>query len=402
MSPAPAQHLHFDCASGIAGDMTLAALLDLGAPQDVVDAALAALDVPGLAVRVERVTRGGIAATRVHGPEEAPDEPARHFADIRRILEAPALDAAVRDRALRVFTRLAGAEARVHGTDVDHVHFHEVGGLDAIADIVGGCAAVIALGPASISASPLPLGDGTVKTRHGVLPVPAPATAVLLEGVPTVPGPSGAGELVTPTGAALITTLAETFGAPPALVLGGQGFGAGSREIPGLPNVLRVLRGEPQASAHDGPCWVEGFANVDDMNPEVGPWVLERLLEAGARDAWIEPVVMKKGRAAVKVGFLCRAGDTDEIARVLMRESTTLGVRYHAVERAELPRRRVTVRTPVGEVRVKLGGDPAQPDNVAPEHEDCRRLAAETGTPLKRVYRLALVAYEQGNIIERS
>jgi hypothetical protein len=280
------------------------------------------------------------------------------------------------------------------------VHFHEVGGLDAIADIVGVAAAVVWLAPASVSASALPLGSGTVQTRHGLLPVPAPATVELLTGVPTTPGPEGAGELTTPTGAALLTTLSDRFGAAPALRLRGQGFGAGSREVPGRPNVLRVLAGErlEEAAAEAltppvEPGWVEGYANIDDMNPELGPWVVERLLAAGARDAWLEPIVMKKGRAAVKVGFLGRRQELDALTTCLLAESTTLGVRFFAVERAELARRQVTVHTPHGEVRVKVGGELSAPGNVAPEHEDCRRVAAETGVPLKQVYREALVAF---------
>ncbi len=395
-----ATHLHFDCPNGIAGDMTLAALLDLGVPEAVVIDALQGLGVPGVTVTVERVSRGGLSALRVHGPTEGPEEPHRHWHDIRERLQAAALATPVRDLALAIFTRLAVAEARVHGVGVDHVHFHEVGGLDAFADIVGIAAAITHLAPASITASPLPLGDGTVQTQHGVLPVPAPATVALLEGVPVRPGPEGAGELVTPTGAAVIRTLANHFGVAPPMQLQGQGFGAGSREIPGRPNVLRVLRGTRIEAPAETGAWVEGFANLDDMNPEIGPWVLERLLEAGARDAWLEPVVMKKGRAGVKLGFLCLRADTDALCDVLLRESTTLGVRYHAVQRAELPRRRVTVDTAVGPIRVKVGGDPGAPDNVAPEHEDCRRAAAETGRPLKQVYQLALVAFHQGNFVE--
>jgi hypothetical protein len=434
--------------------MTLGALLDLGVGVEVVQQALDALDIPGLAVSVERVHRGGIAALQVHGPEEGPGEPARTWQQIRAQLEGSGLPEPVRELALDTFSRLASAEAGVHGVPVEQVHFHEVGGLDALADIVGVAAVMAHLAPQSVSASPLPLGEGSVQTRHGELPVPAPATVALLEGIPVVPGPAGGGELVTPTGAALLRTYVKRFGQPPAMTLGypgrepgrgelrGQGFGAGSRQVPGRPNVLRVLAGTPaeprtvgprsmteisaeaspeispeissesaaQASAgmaagtvtspervarapEDAADWVEGAANLDDMSPELGPWVIDRLLEAGASDAWLEPVVMKKGRAAVKIGFLCRRRNTETVTEALLRESTSLGVRYHGVRRAELSRRQVTVQTRLGPIRVKVGGDPAAPDNLAPEFEDCRRVAEQTGTPLKQVYRLALEAY---------
>lgn len=393
-------HLHFDCPSGAAGDMTLGALFHLGVPERVVTEALAALGLPGLGIRARLVRRGGLAACAVSGPTEGPHEPGRTWRDIDALLQGGKLPVGVLELAHRIFERLARAEAAVHGVPVAEVHFHEVGGLDAIADVVGVAAAMTWLHPRSVSASALPLGSGTVQTAHGLLPLPAPATVELLRGAPTFPGPAGAGELTTPTGAVLITTLADRFGPPPALRLRGQGFGAGSRERPGLPNALRVLAGEPldQAPPAEAACggptrWVEGFANIDDMNPELGPWILERLLAAGARDAWMEPIVMKKGRAAVKIGFLSLREDVERLAACLLEESTTLGLRFHPVERIELGRHLVTVSTPHGEVRVKLGGDPASPTTVAPEHEDCRRLATQSGIPLKQVYQEALLAF---------
>jgi len=385
-------HLHFDCPSGIAGDMTLGALLHLGVDQRVVNEALDRIGLPGLKIRVSPVKRAGLAALQVQGPTEADDEPARTWQSIRQLLRESSLPVTVRQLAEAIFTRLADAEAAVHGTAVDAVHFHEVGGLDAIADIVGIAAAIVQLAPASISATPLPLGGGVVSTRHGALQVPAPATLELLKGVP-VSGDAERGELVTPTGAAVIAELCSSFGGLPPMRLVGQGYGAGTRDPAGRANVVRAVVGEPQAALPQEPRWVEASANIDDMNPEWGPYAIERLLAEGAKDAWQEPLVMKKGRAGVKLGFLCLRADVERLSQCLLAESTTIGVRYHPVWRVEAPRELVTVQTPYGEVRIKVSGPTGGPRNVAPEFEDCQRCARAAGVPLKEVYRAALVAF---------
>lgn len=385
-------HLHFDCVSGIAGDMTLGALLGLGLDEGVVHSALATLNVKGLTMRVSAVTRGHLAALHVQGPTEGDHEPTRTWRYIRGLIQASSLAPDVARLAEAIFARLARAEAAVHGTDVEHVHFHEVGGLDALCDIVGIAAAITHLAPVGITASPLPLGGGTVQTRHGRLPVPAPATVALLQGAPVVGGTEADGELVTPTGAAVIAELCDEYGPAPSMRLVGQGYGAGTREIPGRANVLRILAGERLAPKAR---WVEGLANIDDMSPEWGAFAVERLLVEGASDAWQEPIVMKKGRAGVKLGFLCLEPDVERIARVLLAESTTIGVRYHAVDRVESRRSRVEVETAYGTVGIKVSGDGGTPNNVAPEFEDCRRAAVEGGVPLKDVYRAALVAYDR-------
>lgn len=387
----------------------MAALLDLGADPAAVRRALQGLGIPEIRLRTESVHRGGIRATSVLAPRESAGGPARSYGDIRALLDAADVLEAVRDRAQAVFARLAEAEARVHGVALDRVHFHEIGGLDALLDVVGVSAALASLSPGSISSSPVALGDGTVETAHGTLPVPAPATAELLLGTPVVPSPPGVGELVTPTGAALLATFVEQFCPPPPLRLYGQGFGAGSREIPGRPNVLRVLAGVVEA--HDAPereasaeqsassffsGWVEGAANLDDMNPELGPWVLERLFEVGARDAWMTPVTMKKGRAAVRLGFLCRRAELESVTRMILRESTTLGLRFWAVERREVTRHTVALKTELGSIRIKVAGPRDHPWNVAPEHEDCRQVARSAGVPLKEVYAMARRAYDEG------
>jgi pyridinium-3,5-bisthiocarboxylic acid mononucleotide nickel chelatase len=389
-------HLHFDCASGIAGDMTLGALFGLGVDEEVVQSALASLGVDGLTLGVSSVIRGHLAAVHVQGPVESDREPSRTWRDIRRLIRASSLAPDVARLSEAIFARLARAEATVHGTDIEHVHFHEVGGLDAICDIVGIAAAISHLSPASITATPLPLGGGTVQTRHGRLPVPAPATVALLEGIPVVGGTEADGELVTPTGAAVIAELCADFGPAPPMRLVAQGYGAGTREIPGRANVVRILVGERLASPvlASKTRWAEGVANIDDMSPEWGAFAVERLLVEGASDAWQEPIVMKKGRAGVKLGFLCLWQDVERIAGILLAESTTIGVRYHAVERVESLRNRVEVDTPYGIVGIKVSGDPGTHPNVAPEFEDCRRVAVERGVPLKDVYRAALVAYD--------
>lgn len=385
-------HLHFDCQSGVAGDMILGALLSLGVDEAVVRSALVGLGVDGLDLQVGPVTRGHLAALHVQGPVEEGHEPARTWQDIRRLIRGAALAPEVARLAEAIFARLARAEATVHGTDVEHVHFHEVGGLDALCDIVGAAAAVSHLAPCGVTATPLPLGGGTVMTRHGRLPVPAPATVALLQGVPVVGGTEADGELVTPTGAAIVAELCDDFGPAPPMRLMGQGYGAGSREIPGRANVLRVLAGQPMTTPSD---WVEGLANIDDMSPEWGAFAVERLLNEGARDAWQEPIHMKKGRAGVKLGFLCLRQDLERLAGVLLAESTTIGVRYHGVQRVESRRQRVEVLTPHGPVGIKVAVGPGDHRNVAPEFEDCRRVALDRGIPLKEVYRAALRAYDE-------
>lgn len=393
----PGLHLHFDCASGVAGDMTLGALLSLGVDEAVVRSALDGLGLDGLDLQVRPVTRGHLAALHVQGPVEPDHEPSRTWRDIRRLIRESTLAPEVARLAEAIFERLARAEARVHGTDAEQVHFHEVGGLDAICDIVGAAAAMTHLAPASVTATPLPLGGGTVMTRHGRLPVPAPATVALLEGVPVVGGTEADGELSTPTGAAIISTLCDDFGPAPPMRLVGQGYGAGTREIPGRANVLRVLAGQRLSAPSR---WVEGLANIDDMSPELGAFAVERLMAEGARDAWQEPIHMKKGRSGVKLGFLCLRQDVERLAGVLLAESTTIGVRYHDVQRVESHRRRVEVVTPYGPVGIKVAQGPADQRNVAPEFEDCRRLALDGGVPLKEVYRAALRAYDERGDVE--
>jgi len=379
--------LYFDCFSGLAGDMVVGALVDLGVPLAVVESAVSRLPLAGYRLRTEPVTRHSIAATRFVVDVDEGEQPHRHYSEIREMIERAGLAAPVAELALGTFEAIARAEARVHGTEVDHVHFHEVGAVDSIVDIVGAAAALDHVRARVVSA-PVPLGCGFVQTRHGTLPVPAPATLLILEGVP-VTGTEVQAELTTPTGAALIKAAAAGFGAIPPMIPERVGFGAGTRELPGRPGLLRVVLGRPYEPASEEPaCWVIE-ANIDDMTGEVAAQAVARLLEAGALDAWIEPIQMKKGRPALKLGLLGRRDDLERLGGLVLRETSTIGLRYHPVGRMEMRRAVREVTTPYGKIRVKLARGPGGSANAAPEFEDCLRASREHDVPLKQVMALA-------------
>jgi uncharacterized protein (TIGR00299 family) protein len=389
-----------DAFSGISGDMTVGALLHLGLPLDAVRDAIATLDLHGVEVDAERVARSGIGAVkfhvRVHGHQ--PDtERAHHvhphvhraYADIRALLAGSRLPEAVRTRALGVFAALAGAEGRVHGVPTEQVEFHEVGALDAIVDVVGAALGFVHLGIEVIHAAPLPLGQGRVRTAHGPLPVPAPAVVELLRGRAVRPE-DGAAELVTPTGAAIVAALAHP-GPVPELRIDAVGYGAGDRVLPDRPNLLRIVVGEPIVDpARDEVVVLE--ATIDDLNPEIYEHVLERLLAEGAREAFLVPVVMKKSRPGTMLRVLVTPADRERLAAIVFAETSTIGLRYTTWQRTVLPREERTVETPYGAVRVKVARAPDGTPNLAPEFEDCRRLARERGVPLKLVHQAALAA----------
>jgi len=414
---------YFDCFAGIAGDMVLGALLDAGASAERLRAGLAALQ-PGVGpieLEVTATERGGIGATRV--VVRAPGPPVvRDWAGLRAVLEGADLPEPVRARALSTFTRLAEAEGRVHRMPPERVHFHEVGAVDAVADVVGAALLLDELGVTEVWASPVAVGTGrTPGNAHhggvggappdgsGVLPVPAPAVVELLRGVPIYGGGVEA-ELTTPTGAAILAASVTRFVALPPLAVAAVGYGAGGRRLRELPNLLRVLLGERltlegaavAGPGEDGTLGLGGSAlvleaNIDDMSPELAPWVLERLLEAGAADAWITPVHMKKGRPGITLSVLCAPGQEAALREVVWRETSTLGMRGVPVRKWMLERRTVTVALsgPGGEaarVRVKLGLDGDRVINVAPEYADCAQLAAERGQPLKEVMARAQAA----------
>ena len=367
--------------------MILGALLDLGVPARVVRDGLAALGLEGVRMRVRRVHRGALAARHVEfrGPERSPCE--RRYREIRKLLERAALPPGVVERSLRVFEALAEAEARVHGIDREKVHFHEVGAVDALGDVVGTCLALDHLGVGRVTASPLPLGHGRVRTDHGVLPLPAPAALELLRGVPVYPVETDQ-ETVTPTGAALVATLAEGFGPLPALVPDRVGYGAGDDRAGEVPNVLRAVLGQADRRLETDTVWVLE-TQLDDMNPEQLPFLLERLLEAGALDVTLTPVLMKKGRPGHLLSVLARPADREPLARRILAESSALGVRTFETPRLKLPRESRTVATPFGRVRVKVVFGPDGEVVASPEYESARRAALRHDVPIAEVYRAA-------------
>lgn len=391
-------HLHLDPFSGLAGDMFLGACLDLGVPREVLDDAVAGLGLDGVELAVGRERRGGLDGVRfrvlVDGRDaEDADGPGhgRSLADLRRLLAASALAAEVRELAEELFVRLGEAEAKVHGVELDDVHFHEVGAVDSLVDLVGAAAAVRHLAAERITCgAPVPLGSGTVETAHGRLPVPAPATAELLHGAPVEGG--GDGELVTPTGAVLLAVLVDGYGALPALTVEAVGYGVGRRDTPGRPNAFRLWRGRSAGEAAGEGRVTVVECQVDDASGEALGHVAERLLEEGALDAWLAAVTMKKGRPGVVVRFLCRQPDLERLSELLLRETGSLGCRFWEAGRVEAERRWERVETPFGTVRVKLGRLAGRSLGAAPEYEECRRRAREAGVPWREVYRAALVA----------
>jgi hypothetical protein len=379
--------LYCDCSAGIAGDMTVAALLELGVPLEHLRDQLACLPLPlsSYSIDAERVKRQGMVATHFQ-VRVGEHQPHRHYTDISGMIEASSLAAGVKERAQRIFYRLAEAEARVHGVEIGHVHFHEVGGVDSIVDIVGTAIALDYLGVTELHVSSLPLGSGWVETAHGRLPVPAPATAELLKGMP-VHGDTGPGERVTPTGAAILAALATGFGTPPAMRILGVGCGAGSREFPDVPNILRLVLGEKNGTLHHDDVIV-AETHIDDMNPEILGFLMERLLERGALDVAFAPLQMKKNRPGIRLTIISSPSHLDELARMVLTETTAAGIRYYPARRLKLERVMEERETSLGRVRVKVFRDGAGLLRVAPEYEECRQLALERGLPLQEVYRI--------------
>ncbi|HEX5761249.1 MAG TPA: nickel pincer cofactor biosynthesis protein LarC [Thermoanaerobaculia bacterium] len=399
---------HLDCWSGLAGDMFLGACLDLGMPPAVLEETVARLALPRVGIRARKEARGGLAGTyfqvlldgrpveeageHTHPhPHHHPPGPehGRSLADILALLRASALDSPVRERAERLFVRLGEAEAKAHGVPLETIHFHEVGAADSIVDLAGAAAAVEHLAPERLTASPVNLGGGRVRTAHGELPVPAPATAELLRGVPVYG--SGDGELTTPTGAALLAELVDGFGAAPAMVLEGSGYGLGRRDTRERPNAVRLLAGQAAADAARGEVMVVE-CEVDDLPGEGFGYLMESLLAAGALDVYFTAVQMKKNRPGTLVTLLCRPAELEPLAARLLAESGSLGCRFHRAARFEAEREAAEVATPYGAVAVKRARLDGRPLAAAPEFESVRRLALERGLPWREVHRAALAA----------
>ena len=373
--------LYFDCFAGIAGDMTVAALLELGLPIETLREGLAALPLSGYSLESSRVDRHGIAGTSFKVTLLQQDQPHRHYYGIADMIEAAPLKPRVKELAQRIFRRLAEAEASVHGVTLERVHFHEVGAVDSIVDIVGTAIGLDHLRIDKIYASPLPFGRGFVQTAHGRLPVPAPATAFLMQGIPLA-GDIGEGERVTPTGAAIIAALAEGFGHPPAMKTERIGYGAGEKDFQELPNLLRLVLGEATETADPEEVLVIE-THVDDMSPEIFGYLMERLLEEGALDVTFSPLQMKKNRPATRLTVIANQRDLEKLSGIVLSESTAIGLRYYPVRRITLGRSIEVRNTSLGSVRVKVleGG------RVAPEFDSCRQIAIARSLPLIEVYR---------------
>jgi pyridinium-3,5-bisthiocarboxylic acid mononucleotide nickel chelatase len=455
---------YLDCFSGISGDMFLGALIDAGVSAKIFENAIEALNI-GARIEISRVNRSGITATKVdviaagekdmprdsrtkltlssskgvsdphghshatkhthhdhvsHHHEAGAPQHGRGLADIREIIGKAALSESAKQNAIAIFEKLGAAESKIHNIAVEKIHFHEVGAVDAIVDIACAAVGADALGVDEIVCSPLNVGGGTVKCAHGTIPVPAPATVELLKGAPVYSSGIEA-ELVTPTGAAIVATLVKRFSQFPQMRIEKAGYGAGTRDFPGHANVLRIIAGEllDQAFAGEGaratrPSLTQAFpiraaheavtvleANLDDLNPQVFGYVMDRLLESGALDVFGTPVQMKKNRPGTLLTVLCRAGDADGLAQIIFDETTTLGVRRREEQRQVLARKWQSVSTRFGEVRIKIASLNGTVTSYAPEYEDCRRIAAEQRVPLKMVMQEAMQAYLQSSSEKR-
>jgi uncharacterized protein (TIGR00299 family) protein len=438
---------YLECFSGISGDMFLGALLDAGVPPELLTRTVEALGVDAR-LEISRVDRSGISATKLdviaagekelpreefwekesqteaksaqhahdhqhshaeheHSHSHAPDHAHSHehppghahshrgLKEIRQIIDAAAISRTSKDRALKIFSALGAAEAKVHNTGIEDIHFHEVGAIDAIVDIVCASVGAEALGVDEWICSPLNVGGGTVVCAHGTFPIPAPATLELLRNAPVYSGDIQK-ELVTPTGAAIVSVLAARFSGFPAMKADKVAYGAGTRNFKNFPNVLRLTVGEA-AAQHESPFPVEEIAvleaNIDDMNPQVFGYAMERALQEGALDVFATPVQMKKNRPGMLLTVLCRVEDKDRLTKIILAETTTLGVRLRRETRAVLARRHVSVTTRWGDVRMKLANLNGSISNYAPEYEDCRRIAKERNVPLKTVMQEAIKVY---------
>ncbi len=378
--------LYFDCLAGISGDMTVAALLDLGVPMEYLRAELDKLKLPpgSCELSVSRTERQHMAALKfdvaVHDHHTH-----RHYAGIDALISSSGLSGRVKERSRLIFRRLAEAEAKVHGVEIEQVHFHEVGAIDSIIDIVATAVCLEYLHVEQIYASALPMGSGFVETAHGRLSVPAPATAELMKGVP-LHGECGPGERVTPTGAAILAALANGFGLQPTMVLEKTGSGAGGKDFPDCPNILRAFLGRSAEKTVSDDEVIVVDANIDDSTPEILGYAMERILEEGALDVYFTPIQMKKSRPGVMLSFLCRPAQLDRLAGLLMSETSAIGLRHYRADRIIMLRQIVERQTGFGVVRFKQAiGTSGELLRESPEYDDCRRIARETGMPCREI-----------------
>lgn len=382
---------YFDCFSGISGNMILGGLLDLGVPQSLVEKGLAKLGLEPFEIVSSVGERAKLRGTHIGVNSKAKPPAERNFKEIRELIERSRLAKEIKQPGVEVFRRLAEVEATIHQVEYEEVHFHEVGALDSIVDIIGALIGVDYLEVDAVHASRIPLGRGMIRSRHGVLPVPVPATVELLKGIPVYDSQIE-GELVTPTGAAWITTVARHFGRLPDMEIEKVGYGLGDRDLGSFPNMLRILVGTVREPLpHDRVLLME--TDIDDMNPEFFEPLMDRLYARGALDVSFVPIQMKKNRPGVTVRAICEESRRREIVETFFQESTTIGVRYFPANREKLDRRIERVQTPFGSVRVKVSQDgEGKVYHVSPEYEDCRRISLKSKSPVMEVYQEALLA----------
>lgn len=376
-------HLYFDCFSGISGDMTLGALVDLGVPLEWLRDELKRLLPAHFDITTEAVSENGLHATSlfVHDSEKAHP---MNYNKIRSLIESGPHSESVKERSLDIFEKIAVAESAIHGCPKENVHFHEVGGIDSVADIVGTALCLEYLGVTGVSASKVPVGNGFVNCAHGTIPIPAPATVAILKGVP-VYGTDIDKEIVTPTGAAILVSLSESFGEMPEMVIDRIGYGAGKRDLGGRPNLLRILAGEKVAETTEEDIVVIESA-IDDMNPEIYGYLMERLFEDGAHDVYWQPIYMKKNRPGVVITALCSSCNRDKVVMRILSETTTTGVKFFSGKRKILPREIKVVDTSFGKIQIKEIVSPDGKREMTPEFEVCKKIAIERKLPLRDVY----------------
>jgi pyridinium-3,5-bisthiocarboxylic acid mononucleotide nickel chelatase len=391
------RHLHFDCFSGVSGDMVLGALVSAGLPWTDLVKGLKGLKLTGYTLRKREVHRGVLPAIKVDVIVQQGFQRPLTLSRIRKILVDSTLPGPVKERSQSVFDRLTEAEGVAHGVDPKDVHFHEVGVMDSFIDVVGGVLGCYLLNATQITASPINVGAGSIQTSHGLLPVPGPAVAALAKGVPIyADGPRC--ELATPTGVALLRTLASEFGPMPTMKSMAVGYGAGDQDPDGWPNALRLfVEEESTSAANPTEPMIQIETNLDDLSPQTYEYIMEQLFQVGAVDVVLVPVVMKKSRPGILLSCLATEDRKDAVIEVLFQETTTLGVRLHEVRRQVLTRRFVPVTTPGGVIRMKVAEVGAGWEKAAPEYEDCKAIAQRTGQPLKTVMEDALMAYRQGH-----
>ncbi|MBI4379215.1 MAG: nickel pincer cofactor biosynthesis protein LarC [Nitrospinae bacterium] len=389
---------YFDCFSGISGDMILGAMVDAGIDIESIRGGLKSLDFAGYEISVSKVKRKGIAGTKVDIIiDEKKHVHHRDYKDIKGMIEKSGLSEIVKENSLKIFERIAEAEAKVHNTSIDNVHFHELGAVDTIIDVVGAALCINLLAPDKIIASPINTGRGMTKTEHGIFPVPAPATAEMLKGFPSFLSDTEF-ELATPTGVGIITTVAKGVYSTPVMKAQAIGYGAGSMEIPESPNLLRVMIGETIPSIpfferggvegfeHDSVIVIE--TNIDDMNPQFYDHVINKIFEGGALDVFLTPIIMKKNRPAVKITTLSHNDSADRLVDILLRETTSFGLRMYRTERIKLQREIKSIETGYGNAKIKIGKRDGKVISIAPEYEDCKRIATESGISIKEAYEI--------------